>query len=108
MKNVFNKNIFKFTTDEAFPEVIHHCRMAKRAENNGTWISDEIEIAYTGLYKKGFAHSAEAWENNQLVGGLYGVLLGKVFFGESMFSDKSNASKFAFINWIKKVAGRRN
>lgn len=103
MKNVFNKNIFKFTTDEAFPEVIHHCRMAKRAENNGTWISDEIEIAYTGLYKKGFAHSAEAWENNQLVGGLYGVLLGKVFFGESMFSDKSNASKFAFINWIKKL-----
>jgi leucyl/phenylalanyl-tRNA--protein transferase len=81
--------------------VIHHCRIAKRNEVPGTWISDEIEIAYNNLFEKGFAHSAEAWQNNELVGGLYGVLISKVFFGESMFANKSNASKFAFINWIK-------
>jgi leucyl/phenylalanyl-tRNA--protein transferase len=101
MRNVLNKHLFKFSVDKAFPQVIHQCRIAKRNENSGTWISDEIEIAYNHLYEKGFAHSAEAWQNNELVGGLYGVLIGKVFFGESMFSKKSNASKFAFINWIK-------
>jgi leucyl/phenylalanyl-tRNA--protein transferase len=87
--------------DKAFPQVIHHCRTAKRNDDPGTWISDEIEIAYNNLFQKGFAHSAEAWQNNELVGGLYGVLIGQVFFGESMFANKSNASKFAFINWVK-------
>jgi leucyl/phenylalanyl-tRNA--protein transferase len=101
MRNVLNKHLFRFSVDKAFPQVIHQCRIAKRNENLGTWISDEIEIAYNHLYEKGFAHSAEAWQNNELVGGLYGVLIGKVFFGESMFANKSNASKFAFINWIK-------
>jgi leucyl/phenylalanyl-tRNA--protein transferase len=101
MRNVLNKHLFRFSVDKAFPKVIHQCRIAKRNENLGTWISDEIEIAYNHLYEKGFAHSAEAWQNNELVGGLYGVLIGKVFFGESMFANKSNASKFAFINWIK-------
>ena len=101
MRNVLNKHLFKFSVDKAFAQVIHHCRIAKRNEVPGTWISDEIEIAYNNLFEKGFAHSAEAWQNNELVGGLYGVLISKVFFGESMFANKSNASKFAFINWIK-------
>ena len=101
MRNVLNKHLFKFTMDKAFPQVIHHCRTAKRNDDPGTWISDEIEIAYNNLFQKGFAHSAEAWQNNELVGGLYGVLIGQVFFGESMFANKSNASKFAFINWVK-------
>jgi leucyl/phenylalanyl-tRNA--protein transferase len=86
--------------NKAFAQVIQHCRIAKRPNDTGTWISDEIENAYVNLFKKGFAHSAEAWQNNELVGGLYGVLIGKVFFGESMFANKSNASKFAFINWV--------
>ena len=101
MRNVLNKHLFKFTVDKAFPHVIKNCRKAKRHDNPGTWISDEIEKAYNNLFEKGFAHSGEAWQNNELVGGLYGVLIGKVFFGESMFAKKSNASKFAFINWVE-------
>ncbi len=101
MRNVLNKHLFKFTIDKAFAEVIKNCRLAKRPDDPGTWISDEIEDAYNNLFQKGFAHSAEAWQNNELVGGLYGVLIGKVFFGESMFANKSNASKFAFINWVE-------
>lgn len=101
MRNVLNKHLFKFTVDKAFMQVIQNCRSAKRSEDQGTWISDEIENAYKNLFEKGFAHSAEAWLNNELVGGLYGVLIGKVFFGESMFANESNASKFAFINWAK-------
>ena len=100
MRNVLNKHLFKFSVDRNFSQVIKSCRHAKRG-GGGTWISDEIENAYIGLFKKGFAHSAEAWQNNELVGGLYGVLIGKVFFGESMFAFKSNASKFAFINWVE-------
>jgi leucyl/phenylalanyl-tRNA--protein transferase len=101
MRNVLNRHTFKFSFDKAFPQVIRNCRMAERKNQPGTWITDEFEIAYTNLFKEGYAHSAEAWENNVLVGGLYGVLIGKVFFGESMFSTKSNASKFAFIKWIE-------
>lgn len=101
MRNVLNKHLFKFTVDNAFAQVITNCRIATRDGDPGTWISDEIEEAYYNLFEKGFAHSAEAWENNELVGGLYGVLIGKVFFGESMFANKSNASKFALINWAQ-------
>jgi len=100
MRNVLNRHLFKFTVNKAFAQVIRHCRIARRPDDTGTWISDEIENAYFNLFEKGFAHSAEAWQNNELVGGLYGVLIGKVFFGESMFANKSNASKFAFLNWV--------
>lgn len=101
MRNVLNKHLFKFSVDKNFPQVVHQCSIAKRPNDAGTWISDEIEKAYINLFEKGFAHSAEAWQHNELVGGLYGVLIGKVFFGESMFANKSNASKFAFINWVE-------
>jgi leucyl/phenylalanyl-tRNA--protein transferase len=87
--------------DRAFAQVIKNCRTAKRAGDPATWISDEIEESYNNLFEKGFAHSAEVWQNNELVGGLYGVLIGKVFFGESMFANKSNASKYALINWVQ-------
>lgn len=100
MRNVFNKRLFSFTVDKAFSAVIQNCRKAIRPVGEGTWISHEIELAYNNLFQKGFAHSAEAWHKNELAGGLYGVLMGKVFFGESMFANKSNASKFAFINWV--------
>lgn len=100
MRNVLNKNVFRFSIDTAFQEVIKNCRYAKRKGQPGSWINDEFEEAYQNLFLKGYAHSAEAWQNNELVGGLYGVLLGKVFFGESMFSNTSNASKFAFIKMV--------
>ena len=100
MRNVFNKNIFRFTFNKAFPAVMKGCRLAKRKQFE-TWITDEFEGAYNNLFNQGFAISAEAWQNNELVGGLYGVLMGKVFFGESMFSNQSNASKFAFINLVQ-------
>ena len=101
MRNVLNKHLFQFSVDKAFTQVIRNCRLAKRKDDAGTWISDEIEEAYNNLFEKGYVHSAEAWQNNELVGGLYGVLIGKIFFGESMFANTSNASKFAFIKWIE-------
>ena len=100
MKTIIRKNEFTFSVDKDFAGVIKGCRMAKRKIGPGTWITDEIENAYNALFEKGYAHSAEAWYNNELVGGLYGVQLGNVFFGESMFANRSNASKFAFIKYV--------
>jgi leucyl/phenylalanyl-tRNA---protein transferase len=99
MQQVLRSNNFQFKTNTAFEEVIHNCKTARR-NHDGTWITDEVEKAYINLYKKGYAHCAEAWQNNKLAGGLYGIKLGKIFFGESMFSHTSNASKFAFINYV--------
>ena len=104
MKTIIKKNEFLFSIDKDFAGVIRNCRMAKRKMGDGTWITDEIEKAYSCLFENGFAHSAEAWHNGELVGGLYGVQLGKVFFGESMFANKSNASKFAFIKYVENLA----
>ena len=101
MRNVFNKHTYRFSMDKAFPRIIHKCRLVKRPQSEGTWISDEIEKAYNLLFEKGLAHSAEAWYKNELAGGLYGVLMGRVFFGESIFAHKSNASKFAFIKLVQ-------
>ncbi len=101
MKKIISDKTFQFTINKAFPDVIRNCRIAKRNSTGGTWITDGIEEAYTMLFNEGLAQSAEAWLNKKLVGGLYGVKLGKVFFGESMFTHESNASKFAFINYVK-------
>lgn len=101
MRTVINNRKFKFTVDTSFVDVIKGCRTAKRKFDAGTWITNEIEKAYLNLFENGFAHSAETWYNNKLSGGLYGVQLGKVFFGESMFSHHSNASKFAFIKYVQ-------
>lgn len=103
MKTIIKKNEFTFSIDKDFAGVMKSCRMATRKIGPGTWITDEIEKAYGTLHEKGYGHSAEAWHNGELVGGLYGVLLGKVFFGESMFANKSNASKFAFIKYVKEL-----
>ncbi len=97
MKQLFRKQVFTITYNRAFADVIHHCG-AIRQHREGTWISDEIKNAYQTLHEMGYAISAEAWQDDQLVGGLYGVRLGSVFFGESMFSTVSNASKYAFIS----------
>lgn len=108
MKAILRKDEFKFSIDQDFPAVIKNCRVAKRKGAPGTWITDDIEKAYTNLFENGFAHSAEAWHNQQLVGGLYGVQLEKVFFGESMFAHESNASKFAFIKYVQVLQKKRN
>lgn len=101
MKQVLKKNDFSFTINKAFEDVINNCKTTPRKEQEGTWITDEIKKAYTHMHKKGFAHSAEVWKEEKLVGGLYGIKLGKVFFGESMFSHEANASKYAFINYVR-------
>ena len=102
MQQVFKSNLFHFKTNTSFEEVIHYCKTARR-DHEGTWITDEVEQAYIDLHKKGYAHCAEAWQNDTLVGGLYGIRMGKVFFGESMFSLVSNASKFAFISYVREL-----
>lgn len=101
MQVLLKRNAFEFTMNKAFSSVIHHCQQVKREGQNGTWITDTVEAAYNHLHKKGYAHSAEAWFNGELVGGLYGIRMGKAFFGESMFSLMSNASKYAFISYAK-------
>jgi leucyl/phenylalanyl-tRNA---protein transferase len=101
MQTILNNGSFRFTINKAFDKVITNCKTIKRKHEDGTWIQQEIIDAYTQLHRLGFVVSAEAWKNGELVGGLYGVLLGNVFFGESMFSTISNASKFAFINFVR-------
>ena len=103
MRSVIKKNTFTFTTDNAFAEVITNCKRIARKDQDSTWITDEVRNAYIDLHKKGIAHSAGAWQDGILVGGLYGVRLGDVFFGESMFSRVSNASKFAFITYVQEL-----
>lgn len=103
MKPLLNKNVFEFTTNKAFKQVIHHCKETIRPGQQGTWITDEVEKAFCKMHELGFAHSAEAWTNDELVGGLYGIKIGKVFFGESMFSNESNASRFAFIKYVQQL-----
>ena len=103
IKPLLNSNRFTFTTNKAFKQVIHYCKETKRPGQEGTWITNEVEKAYCKMHELGHAHSAEVWKNGELVGGLYGIKLGKVFFGESMFSKVSNASKIAFIKYIQQL-----
>jgi leucyl/phenylalanyl-tRNA--protein transferase len=103
MKQVIKRQEFVFKTNTAFDQVIAHCKKIKRAGQQGTWITPAVEKAYNILHQLGIAHSAEAWSNGKLVGGLYGIKMGKLFFGESMFSKESNASKFAFISYVKQL-----
>ncbi len=97
MRKVINSNQFRLTINTCFEAVVSNCSTIKRVGQEGTWITKEMKNAYLKLHKKGYAKSYEVWENNQLVGGLYGIDMGHVFCGESMFSTKSNASKYAFI-----------
>lgn len=103
MRKVLKSGRFRLTKNSCFDEVISKCATVKRIGQRGTWITDAMKRAYATLHEKGFARSYEVWENDVLVGGLYGVDLGHVFCGESMFSTVSNASKFAFINLAKEL-----
>lgn len=98
MKQVLRSGRFTVTIDQCFDKVIEACSIAKREGQEGTWITDDMKKAYIDLHWQGYAHSVEVWEKDQLVGGLYGVAVGSVFCGESMFSSVSNASKTALIN----------
>lgn len=101
MRAVVKKQTYSFTINNCFNNVIKQCKTITREGQNGTWISEEVIDAYTNLHNLGYALSAETWENNKLVGGLYGVKMGNIFFGESMFSLSPNASKFAFIQLVQ-------
>ena len=103
MRQVLNRKIFNITFDQDFESVIRNCRQIKRKGQWGTWITREVLTAYCQLHNEGYAHSVEVWREGNLVGGLYGVSLGKCFFGESMFSRESNASKAGFIALAKKL-----
>jgi len=98
MRNILNRNTFTVTFNQNFSEVISNCSTIKREGQRGTWISQEMREAYCKLNEMEIAKSVEVWQNNELVGGLYGIDLGDVFYGESMFSKVSNASKIAFIS----------
>jgi leucyl/phenylalanyl-tRNA--protein transferase len=95
---------FTVTFDQAFPQVIRACAETRLAEGQGTWIIPEMIDAYCTLHVAGFAHSAEAWWEGQLAGGIYGVSLGRAFFGESMFTQVTNASKVAFFTLAQRLA----
>ena len=112
MKNILKKEKFIITENEAFKEVISQCKNISRSDGYGTWITNEMEQAYIKLFKRGIAKSIEIWLPNSdlsekekgkkvLVGGLYGLKIGDVFCGESMFSKVSNASKVAFIHMVQ-------
>lgn len=101
MGKIIRNGSFVLTKNTCFEKVLEGCAKVPREGQEGTWITPEMQQAYRGLHKLGFAHSYEVWQKGQLVGGLYGVDLGHIFCGESMFSTVPNASKFAFISLAK-------
>jgi len=100
MKKILRDGVFTFTENQCFREVMKECKNAYRKDQDGTWISDELIASFTTLHEHGFAKSFEVWQNEELVGGFYGLQIGKVFCGESMFAKVSNASKAGFLNFI--------
>jgi leucyl/phenylalanyl-tRNA--protein transferase len=103
LRRVIKREEFTITFDQQFASVIQGCAEAKRAYGEGTWITDEMNAAYCELHRHGHAHSVEAWQADEMVGGLYGVAIGRAFFGESMFNRVSNASKVAFVGLVEKL-----
>ncbi len=103
MRSLMSKDQFQITIDAHFEQVIRSCASAERKDQDSTWINPDMVAAYCVLHEHGYAHSVEVWQENELVGGIYGVALGKIFFGESMFSKVSNASKFGLICLCKSL-----
>lgn len=103
LKKIIDRDIFTVTFNQAFREVITSCQIVKRSGQLGTWITDEMIDAYCNLHDAGMAQSVEVWDNDKLVGGLYGIDLGHVFCGESMFSIRSNASKVGFVHLVERL-----
>ncbi|HET6515501.1 MAG TPA: leucyl/phenylalanyl-tRNA--protein transferase [Thermodesulfovibrionales bacterium] len=103
LKQTIRKGFFTATMDRAFEEVIWNCSDVHRKEDDGTWITDDMADAYVALHHAGYAHSIESWHDGKLAGGLYGVSLGSAFFGESMFTKISDASKVAFTRLVRQL-----
>ena len=104
MKVLLKRDAFRVSMNQDFESVIRACKSTKREGQQGTWITRQMEQAYIRLHRSGWAHSVEAWNGDRLVGGLYGIRIGAMFFGESMFSHESNASKYAFIRFVEQMA----
>jgi len=101
LRQVIKKGIFTVTMNRAFEQVIQCCADSSRKGQSGTWITEGMMHAYKGLHRSGYAHSVEAWHEDRLVGGLYGIIMGRIFFGESMFALQSNASKTALAAFVE-------
>ncbi len=101
LDKVLRSHYFEVRVNNDFEQVIYQCKNIKRKDQDSTWIDNDMVQAYIQLHRQGYAHSIEVYKDEQLVGGLYGVAIGKVFFGESMFSCKSNASKVAFVHLLR-------
>lgn len=106
LKKIIEKGIFRITIDTAFERVICECANGRKKSGSGTWIVPEMAAAYMQLHDAGFAHSVEAWQGKDLAGGLYGVSLGRCFFGESMFTRANNASKVALAALVAYIEKR--
>jgi leucyl/phenylalanyl-tRNA--protein transferase len=104
LRQTIRKGLYRVTTNVAFEEVIRNCATIPRKGEQGTWITEEMMAAYIRLHQAGYAHSVEAWDGDELAGGFYGVMMGKAFFGESMFAKKSDASKVAFATYAAALA----
>jgi leucyl/phenylalanyl-tRNA--protein transferase len=107
LQRTIRSETFRITMDTDFAQVIRSCAEIPRKHGKGTWVTPEMVTAYCRLHATGFAHSVEAWHQGRLAGGLYGVAIGRCFFGESMFSKKSNASKIAFIKLVEYLSEKK-
>jgi leucyl/phenylalanyl-tRNA---protein transferase len=103
LRQTIRKGVYSITINHAFEDVIRHCAAIPRKGEDGTWITEDMINAYILLHKAGHACSVEAWSGRELAGGLYGVTLGRAFFGESMFAHKSDASKVAFATFVERM-----
>ena len=106
LQRTIRRGGYRVTADTAFERVIRRCAARERPGQRGTWITGDMREAYVRLHRLGFAHAFEAWEGEALAGGLYGVSLGAAFFGESMFADRPDASKVAFVRAVRWLASR--
>ena len=102
-KKLLKENFFKVTFNQSFDEVVDSCAKVKRFGQNGTWITNGLKKSYSKLHNMGHAYSVEVWKDYELVGGLYGIDLGDVFCGESMFTKANNASKIGFVHLVKEL-----
>ncbi|MDQ1098256.1 MULTISPECIES: leucyl/phenylalanyl-tRNA--protein transferase [Chryseobacterium] len=101
MRKILNRNVFTFTENQDFRAVISNCQQIRRRDQSGTWLSDELMQSFIQLHEYGLAKSVEVWQDGALVGGFYGIQMGRVFCGESMFAKVSNASKAGFIHFVE-------
>ena len=105
VRKLLKEKVYRVTYDQRFEEVMRHCATVERKGQHGTWIHPEMIKTYTALHRKGIAHSVEVWQGEELVGGLYGIRMGAVFCGESMFSLAPNASEYGFITMLEEDEG---